>query len=115
VLLSFVGCQPCPVQYKAILEQGLLFVVFSTVCVLSVMFLLAVFVVSPMKMANSSRRVSCGLDFCSIPDIRGSLQGASEAGYACFHSSLSLFIYCFINDGVNSSEYAGIGKDVVMT
>jgi hypothetical protein len=28
--------------------------------------------------------VSCGLDFCSIPDIRGSLQGASEAGYVCF-------------------------------
>ncbi|PNF42601.1 Protein arginine N-methyltransferase 5 [Cryptotermes secundus] len=39
-----------------------------------------------MKMANSSRRASCGLDFCSVPDIRGSLQGASEAGYdfTCF-------------------------------
>jgi hypothetical protein len=44
-----------------------------------------------MKMANSNRRVSCGLDFCSIPDIRASLQGASEAGYAYF-----LFLIFFL-------------------
>jgi hypothetical protein len=43
-------------------------------------FFLLLFVGSLVKMANSNRRVSCGLDFCSISDIRGSLQGASEAG-----------------------------------
>ncbi|XP_067002260.2 protein arginine N-methyltransferase 5 [Anabrus simplex] len=32
-------------------------------------------------MASTSRRVSCGLDLCSVPDIRASLQCASEAGY----------------------------------
>lgn len=94
----------------------LLFVVLSTVHLISLMFLLAVFVVSLMKMANSSRRASCGLDFCSVPDIRGSLQGASEAGYACFHSSLSLsiylFIYGFLNYTVSISDYTGIGNYV---
>jgi hypothetical protein len=74
---------------KPFLNDMLLFVVYSAVFVLSLMLLLTVFVVSPMKMANSSRRVSCGLDFCSVPDIRGSLQGASEAGY-------SMFTLCFI-------------------
>jgi hypothetical protein len=71
----------------------------------SIVYLLRVFSVphSPMKMANSSRRVSCGLDFCSVPDIRGSLQGASEAGYASFllflfsHLNVSLRIYDFEN------------------
>lgn len=30
---------------------------------------------------TSSRRISCGLDFCSVSDIRGSLQGASDGGF----------------------------------
>ncbi|XP_049813018.1 protein arginine N-methyltransferase 5 isoform X1 [Schistocerca nitens] len=30
---------------------------------------------------STSRRISCGLDFCSVPDIRASLQLASESGY----------------------------------
>jgi hypothetical protein len=59
-------------------------------------FLLLLFIGSSVKMANSNRRVSCGLDFCSIPDIRGSLQGASEAGYARFLFIIFFFLLVFL-------------------